>query len=320
MYQIPVVLLPGNDLGLPELATDYSAGFDLPAVLTRACFDREGNKRFFCWKARRHLAWKEPVTPEGVREDYATVVDWLRAKQPVEVEKIKQLSVFPCQHLHLSILPGETVRVPLGIKTELPEPLFSLLFARASSASKDFRLGNSVGVIDADYRDEWFAAIKNTGVKPLVIRHGQRIVQAVLLPTLNAEWISVESLAESARSGGFGSTGDSPLSSLPLDEAGVPVVYDEELNTPVSGDSESATVAESSSIYLVCGNVQVGPIAKFRGADYESILAKDNGEEMISSMLLREIQQLVPKAVPKLVSAILAERRTANDVPENSSS
>jgi dUTP pyrophosphatase len=66
---------------------------------------------------------------------------------------------------------------------------------------------NSPGTIDADYPDEWCVPVKNGGVAPLVIRHGERIAQMVLMrfETLPFEFGQVGRTTE--RAGGFGSTG-----------------------------------------------------------------------------------------------------------------
>ena len=65
-------------------------------------------------------------------------------------------------------------------------------------------LTNSVGTVDADYRDEIKVLLWNTSEKPYTISTGERIAQMVpsfvpRIPTLESK--------DTERSGGFGSTG-----------------------------------------------------------------------------------------------------------------
>jgi len=241
--ETPTVYLPGHDQGEPQLATSLSAGYDLPAILTRGCVSND-DKRFFNWQGKRQPGEKrvEANRPPVVFEN---VVAWLQDQKPAEVAKIKTMQAFPSQHLHLTIKPGETIRVPLGIKTAIPEDMQVHLFCRASSAKKEFRLGNCVGVIDADYRDEWFAAIRNSGDAPLVIQHGQRIVQAVYLPRIISSWPDATSLPETERVGGYGSTGDGPLQAPETPaEAPAPVPVTEALDGEMT-QQDAVALAET---------------------------------------------------------------------------
>ena len=198
------VYLPGHDQGEPVLATEGSGGYDLPAILSRACMD-VGKSRFFSWQSKRHAAVAEL---HGNRVEFDNVTEFLRGAMPVEIPKIKQMGKFPYNYLSLVIKPGETVLVPLGIQTAFPEEKTALLFCRASAATKEYDLGNCVGVVDSDYRDEWFAAIHNHGSQPLMIKHGQAIVQVVFVDRIKATFPKPPGgvLPASNRKGGFGST------------------------------------------------------------------------------------------------------------------
>ena len=208
--ETPIVYLPGHDQGEPKLATPGSAGYDLPAILTRACLTNDG-KRFFSWKGKRQQAEKrvEANKPPVI---FGNVVQWLQSERQADIAQIKAMQKFPSQYLHLKIQPGETIRIPLGIKTAIPSDMQVHLYARASSATKGFRLGNCVGVIDSDYPNEWYAAIRNCTTEPIAIQHGQRIVQAVFAPRILSIWSKSDVLpTPESRIGGFGSTGDAPL-------------------------------------------------------------------------------------------------------------
>ena len=68
-----------------------------------------------------------------------------------------------------------------------------------------------IGLIDSDYRNEWIMKIRHKGHHgvddPITIVHGERIAQAIPVVVPRAVIRVVESLPESGRSGGFGSTG-----------------------------------------------------------------------------------------------------------------
>jgi dUTP pyrophosphatase len=67
---------------------------------------------------------------------------------------------------------------------------------------------NTPGTVDADYRGEVKVILINLGEEDFVIRRGERIAQLVIAPVVQAAWLEVSSLEQTARgSGGFGSTG-----------------------------------------------------------------------------------------------------------------
>jgi dUTP pyrophosphatase len=69
-------------------------------------------------------------------------------------------------------------------------------------------LGNSVGLIDADYQGPLMVSLWNRGNAPQTIQPGDRIAQLVFMPVLRVQFRHVEQFAESARGeGGFGHTG-----------------------------------------------------------------------------------------------------------------
>jgi dUTP pyrophosphatase len=69
-------------------------------------------------------------------------------------------------------------------------------------------LPNSPGTIDSDYRGPLGVIVMNLGEADFVVRHGDRIAQAVIAPVVRADYAVVEGLDETLRgAGGFGSTG-----------------------------------------------------------------------------------------------------------------
>lgn len=103
----------------------------------------------------------------------------------------------------------ETEKVSVGITVEIPEGYFGAIFPRSGLATKQgLRLANCVGVIDSDYRGEWFVPLYNDSDRIRKIQQGDRIAQVVFIPYLNTTFEEVDCLSDSNRgNGGFGSTG-----------------------------------------------------------------------------------------------------------------
>lgn len=107
-----------------------------------------------------------------------------------------------------------------GLAFEIPEGHVGLLFPRSSICKKDQSLTNSVGVLDAGYRNEVFFKFRPTLMYdddpdctniPLYHRAyevGERIGQLIIIPIPSVEFEEAETLGESDRGlGGFGSSG-----------------------------------------------------------------------------------------------------------------
>lgn len=119
--------------------------------------------------------------------------------------------LYACLPNSVTINPGQTVLISVGIKTEIPEGYVGLIFARSGLATKsDLAPANKVGVIDSDYRGEWFVPLHNHGNMIREVSNGERIAQVIFLPVpvINFELVSEEDLLKTNRGeGGFGSTG-----------------------------------------------------------------------------------------------------------------
>ena len=80
----------------------------------------------------------------------------------------------------VQINPGETVMISVGIKTEFAPGHVALIHARSGlAAKKGLAPANKVGVIDADYRGEWFVALHNHSNNVQIIEDGDRIAQVL---------------------------------------------------------------------------------------------------------------------------------------------
>ena len=143
--------------------------------------------------------------------------------EKIAVKKLRENAVIPtygsaeaagadlyaCLEETIVVAPGETVFVPTGLAMEVPKGCAGLVFARSSlGAKRGLAPANKVGVIDSDYRGEFFVALHNHGKLPQEIAHGERIAQLLIVPVFTPGFTEVTELSDTLRgSGGFGSTG-----------------------------------------------------------------------------------------------------------------
>lgn len=101
------------------------------------------------------------------------------------------------------------IEVGTGIAVEIPSGYVGLIFPRSSITNKDLILGNSVGVIDSDYRGEIKFRFKRTKVLSTEeYKIGEKIGQMIIIPIPAIEMEEVQDLSDTKRSsGGYGSTG-----------------------------------------------------------------------------------------------------------------
>lgn len=106
--------------------------------------------------------------------------------------------------------PGESKKVPTGIKVSMNEDEFLAIFVRSSMGFKyNIRLCNQVGIVDSDYYNNpdneghIFIKIQNEGTEVLTINKGDRFAQGIFMNFL----ITDDDMSFGDRTGGFGSTG-----------------------------------------------------------------------------------------------------------------
>ena len=93
------------------------------------------------------------------------------------------------------------IELPIGYEAQV-RPRSGL------AAKKGITVLNAPGTVDADYRGEIGVILVNLSNDDFTIENGERIAQLVIAKHERAEWISVETITETARGqGGFGSTG-----------------------------------------------------------------------------------------------------------------
>jgi len=103
-----------------------------------------------------------------------------------------------------TISSGDKVLFDTGVKVELEPGYVMLLFPRSSLGNNGLVLTNTVGVIDADYRDEIKAMLTNhNSFHSIHIDRGQKYMQGVIVKHGLAE----EEEVTTERKGGVGSTG-----------------------------------------------------------------------------------------------------------------
>lgn len=141
----------------------------------------------------------------------------------IQIRKLRETAVLPtrgssmaagydlyaCIDTPVTVPAGETRKIGTGIAAAIPEGYFGACFARSGLAAKcGLRPANCVGVVDSDYRGEFFVALHNDSSDAQTVLNGDRIAQLVILPFLTAEFVETAELPETARgAGGFGSTG-----------------------------------------------------------------------------------------------------------------
>ena len=116
------------------------------------------------------------------------------------------------KHGYITINPGERHLLPTDIKLEIPKGYWVAVEARSSTSKQSLIVPK--GVIDEGYRGEIFAQIINVGDKPVIIHHGDRLVQMILQKneTNNLKIKEVSKLSKSERGeSGFGSSGKSAI-------------------------------------------------------------------------------------------------------------
>lgn len=109
----------------------------------------------------------------------------------------------------VTIAPGARHAVATGLAMAIPPGFEIQVRPRSGLALKHgITVHNTPGTIDSDYRGELKVILINLGAEAFEIRRGDRVAQLVLAPVVQAGWVEVDELDDTARgAGGFGSTG-----------------------------------------------------------------------------------------------------------------
>lgn len=144
------------------------------------------------------------------------------AQQEITIKRLDPMAVIPayqtshaaCFDLHAlegATVPahGGTATFRTGLAVELPPGHTMLIYSRSGHGFKNgLRLVNSVGVIDADYKNEIAVKIINDSPIEFSFAAGARVAQAMVVPIPRIKFVEVEELGGPDRLGGFGSTGE----------------------------------------------------------------------------------------------------------------
>lgn len=125
------------------------------------------------------------------------------------------VDLFACVHTEALIYPqAPAVLIPSGFAMFCGATTLAALVLPRSGLGhkKGLVMGNSVGLIDADYTGEVFISAWNRnppGSDPIVVQPGERIAQMMFVPVLHPEFTIVEDFSglTGRGAGGFGSTG-----------------------------------------------------------------------------------------------------------------
>ena len=109
-----------------------------------------------------------------------------------------------------TLAPGETIKIPTGIRAKISEGWFLAIVPRSGLGFKyRLQLDNTVGIIDSDYYysdNEGHILVKITNCsldgKSLTVAKGQGFAQGIFMPF----GITIDDDTTETRNGGFGST------------------------------------------------------------------------------------------------------------------
>lgn len=125
------------------------------------------------------------------------------------------LDLHACLDAPLDLRPGApAILIPTGLAVRIGEAGWCGIVApRSGSGHRGLVLGNTIGVIDADYEGEILISAWNRNAGPdapvLRVEPGERIAQLLFVPVGRPRFTVVSAFAAPSRrgAGGFGSTG-----------------------------------------------------------------------------------------------------------------
>lgn len=121
------------------------------------------------------------------------------------------IDLYACIDKPLTLKPNECVLINSGVALHIKDPNVCGIIAPRSGLGHKLGiiLGNSIGVIDADYQGEIKLSIWNRSEKEQTINPLDRICQLLFVPIARPKFNIVDNFAneEERADGGFGSTG-----------------------------------------------------------------------------------------------------------------
>ena len=163
--------------------------------------------KFHKVSAERFMAdWKDTF-PETAEETIADIYN--KIKRPVRATAGSAGYDF-FSPVDITLNPGETVKIPTGIRVEMEQDWVLKCYPRSGLGFKyRLQLNNTVGIIDSDYfysdnEGHIFSKITNDSneSKSVSIQAGTGFMQGIFVEY----GITVDDDAQGIRNGGFGST------------------------------------------------------------------------------------------------------------------
>ena len=106
----------------------------------------------------------------------------------------------------VDIQPNEVKIISTGLKVEIPNG-YEMQIRNRSGMTVKTPIIVQLGTIDSDYRGSLGIMMYNHGNIPYRVQKGDKIAQAVIMPTYHGNFLVVDKLTETERGeGGFGST------------------------------------------------------------------------------------------------------------------
>ncbi len=133
-----------------------------------------------------------------------------------QTELAAAIDLFACIDAPLEVpaqAPAQLIPSGIAIHMNSSELCAVILPRSGLGHKKGLVLGNSIGLIDADYTAQCFISVWNRNPAsqqaPIVIEPGERIAQMMFLPIVRPLFRVVKEFSQSSQrgSGGFGSTG-----------------------------------------------------------------------------------------------------------------
>jgi len=113
--------------------------------------------------------------------------------------------------IDFTLKPGESIKIPLGIKVIMNEDEMLMLVNRSSFGFKyNVRMCNQIGIIESDFYNNieneghMYIKLQNEGTEDFTIKIGDRICQGIFTKFLVVDG---EQEINNVRKGGLGSTG-----------------------------------------------------------------------------------------------------------------
>ncbi len=120
------------------------------------------------------------------------------------------LDLRACLDAPLELLPQSTNLIPTGIAVYMEDPnITAVILPRSGLGHKHgIILGNSVGLIDADYQGQLLISCWNRSQDHFTVQPGDRIAQLVFVPIIRTQFDIVNEFHPTQRGdGGFGHSG-----------------------------------------------------------------------------------------------------------------